>query len=108
MKRCPSTLLHWSIMMLFVAMVLPGCNRYGEVSSEVYDYAQALYSICNLRDQKRLEQLSERIETARQQADISDHEAEWLLDIILVAGKGEWETAGRSTRQLLEDQVRGR
>ena len=108
MKRSPSNLLHRSIMMLLVAMVLPGCQGYGDVSSEVYDCAQALYSICNRRDQKRLEQLRERIETARQQAEISDKEAEWLLDIILDAGKGEWETACRSARRLLEDQVKGK
>jgi hypothetical protein len=81
---------------------------YGEVNGQTYEYAKALYSVCNRHDDQRLSQLSEMIESSRQKSEVSEQEAEWLMGLISEAREGHWEVAAAETRRLMEDQIRGR
>lgn len=100
----------------FVALILVlggavfySINRgYGEISPKGYEYAKAMYSICNRKDSGRLEDLSEMIEDSVASGEISSTEAEWLTSISDSAAEGDWESATAESRRLLDDQVSGR
>ena len=95
-----------------VLLVLGGLfyfNRgYGEVSPKTYEYATALFSICNRKDEARLEKISEMINESVASEEVSETEAGWLLAIVDEAKSGEWESALEDSRNLMEDQVDGR
>ena len=84
-----------------------GCG-YGELSPRSYDYAQALYSICNRRDESRLDQFAGLVDDDLRQGKISAQEADWLNDVVAQARDGQWQEANVAARQMLEDQVEGR
>ena len=79
---------------------------YGEVSHEGYQYATALFSICNQQDELRLEKLSDMIDRALADGEVQPKESSWLQEIIRLGRAGDWEAASREVRQLMEDQQR--
>ena len=83
---------------------LSGCG-YGEVSSETYEYAMALYSVCNSRDTQRLQAFQTQFEEAKTNGKVAANEGRLLGRIIDVANAGEWESATADVRALLEAQV---
>ena len=89
---------------LTLILVLVGCG-YGEVSSATYQYAKALYSICN-RAESQLVQAGEQIEAARSRGELSEQEAKWLKQILDDAAEGDWEAATKDVRRMMEDQVK--
>jgi hypothetical protein len=91
--------------LLTLALSLLGCG-YGEVSPATYQYAKALYSICNRRAEKQLVPASEQIEAARSRDELPEQEAKWLRQIIDDAAGGDWEAATKSARRMMEDQVK--
>jgi hypothetical protein len=93
------------LLALFAAIV--GCG-YGELSPRTYDYAKALYSICNRRDERRLDEFATLVGEDLRRGEISAQEADWLNDVVAQARGGHWEEANAAARQLLEDQVEGR
>lgn len=89
---------------LIAALMLVGCG-YGEVSPRGYDYAKALYSICNRQDESRLGQFVGLIDADLQEGKISAAEADWFREIAAQADSGDWQSASAAARALLEDQV---
>lgn len=78
---------------------------YGELSPKAYAYAKALYSICNLKDEKRLPKVESMIAESLKKGEISERERDWLQDVIDRARDGDWETALSRARRMMEDQV---
>jgi hypothetical protein len=97
----------WLAWGLLAGLAATGCG-YGEITPHAYEYAMALYSICNRRDAARLEEFAKLLEADAQAGQLGDREADWLRTILDDARAGEWSDAQASARQLLEDQVRGR
>ena len=95
--------LRWPFVVIFV-LALSGCG-YGEVSPVTYEYAKSLYNVTNRRLDDHLNKIHTQILESKERGEISAKEAEWLLDIHAEAKKGNWETAMKSSRKLLEDQV---
>jgi hypothetical protein len=95
------------VLVLLVGLMLAGCG-YGEVTPRCYDYAKALYSICNRRDADRLEEFAALVDADLQSGELGDQEADWLRDIAERARAGDWSDAQAAARRLLEDQVQGR
>lgn len=91
---------------LLVSLVA-GCG-YGEVSPQGYDYATALYSICNRKDAARLDEWVSLLDADVEQGKLAEQEARWFRDIAAQARAGDWQSANAAARQLLEDQVRER
>ena len=84
-------------------------NRgYGEISPRGYEYATAMYSICNRKDFDRLQKLTAMVEESAESGEISDEEAGWLTGISDAAAEGDWQSATAESRRLLDDQVDGR
>lgn len=97
----------WIAGAVLTGLLLTGCG-YGEVAPRTYEYATALYSICNRRDSARLEEFAKLLEADVEAGHVTDHEAGLLEEIAGEARTGEWDSAQAAARQLLEDQVRGR
>ena len=90
------------VITLIGLLMTSGCQKYGPVSDSTYEYASALYSICNLKDQERLDAFRLRIEKAD---DVPENEKGWILDIVGQAESGNWSDASARARILLEEQV---
>lgn len=95
------------VLVLLGGLMFAGCG-YGEITPRCYDYAKALYSICNRRDADRLEEFAALVEADLQSGELGEQEAGWLRDIADEARAGDWPDAQAAARQLLEDQVQGR
>ena len=103
----------WAVGIVLLAILagaplFRGCGGYPEVSRETYEYATALYAICNRRDEARLETFSTMLGEARRAGDVTQREAGWLADIVGQAREGEWEQATLNARRILQDQVEPR
>lgn len=79
---------------------------YGETSRKGYEYAKALVSICNQKDEARLAEFSDMLRQAGEQKQLNSNELRWLEGIASQASRGNWSAAQRNARRLLLDQVR--
>jgi hypothetical protein len=95
-----------SILLATTFVTVAGCG-YGEVSPCAYECATALYSICNRMAEDKLAAVTEHVAQAREAGQLSQQEAEWLEAIVNEAGRGDWQSAARACRAMMEDQVRG-
>ncbi len=77
---------------------------YGEVSSKTYELSTALYTACMNRSEVHLSKVEELLGTEANES-IPSGERQWLQQIIDRARSGDWETAAKSARQIMEDQV---
>ncbi len=93
-------------VMLLIAAIYFSNRGYGEVSGKTYDYAKALYSICNRRAKSGLDAIEPMIEQSLHAGEISETESRWLGGIITSARDGDWESAAKDSRRILADQVR--
>jgi hypothetical protein len=93
--------------LLVAALCVPvaGCGGYGAVSPLTYDYAKALYSITNRKAEDKLADVEAQITAASVAGKMSAEEADWLKAIVADAKSGDWESANRAARQIMEDQV---
>jgi hypothetical protein len=90
---------------LAITLAISGCGGYGTISPTAYEYAKALYSITNRQAVEPLEPVRGQIEDASRSGELSRQEARWLLDIVDTAASGEWKSANRRCRAMMEDQV---
>ena len=74
---------------------------YGPVSKDSYELVTAVHNACVTRDVGRVEMLSEMIA----KAEIDSRERKWLNQIIIQAENGDWNSARKASRSLLEKQV---
>lgn len=96
------------VPLLVAASLLGGCGGYGEISPRAYEYATALYAICNRRDESRLDEFSTMLRDDLQAENITEEEADWLADIVGTARTGNWKEATTSARRMLADQIKER
>lgn len=92
------------ITMLIVACTIAGCQQYGEVSPKCYEFAKALYSICNRKDVARLRIVDKAIKDAVTAKQLPADEAAELQKIIQQASEGQWSTAMQDCRTLMSEQ----
>ena len=95
-----------AVLLLAGGVIAWLCLRgYGELSPKSYDYAKALYSICNLKDDKRLAKVETMITDSAKNGEITERERGWLQDVIDRARDGDWETATARARRMMADQI---
>jgi len=97
-----------AMVLLLTVGLLVGCGSYAEVSPEAYQSTKALYSICNRKDAAQLDKMADQTATARAESKFTSKEADWINDIIDTARTGDWQSATKKARQLMEAQVKGR
>ncbi|MCA8987686.1 MAG: hypothetical protein KDA78_08610 [Planctomycetaceae bacterium] len=98
MKECEFRLT------LCLLLFLIGCG-YPQVGPATYEYAKALYAVCNQQDLVRLKNCRQDIEQLKQTQEIADREANYLLAIIRDAEQGAWTQSMEECRKLMEDQI---
>ncbi len=91
-----------SIVVFLGLMLFLGCSSYGDVGEGAYEYASALYSICNTKNEDRLSTLREQLDSDTR---VSEQEKRWLVQIAESASAGNWEQAAKNARQMMMEQV---
>ncbi len=105
------TISFWSTRIVFilfslaVAVSLQGCG-YGKIGPKAYEYAKALHSICDRKDEKRLEKLDTMLKKSQKKGEVTEKEARWLNEIVAKARQMQWEDATADARQMMQDQVK--
>ena len=79
-------------------------SGYGEVSPKTYEFATALYGACQTQSEERLNRVEELLGSTEGQA-LPSNEHRWLKAIIERARKGNWPSAAKQARRMMEDQV---
>jgi hypothetical protein len=91
------------------AVCLAGCGGgFGEVSQDAYQVAQALYGCCLAKSERHLDAVEAMLESdgsGDQPLQISAEERKWLDAMIATARDGRWESAAKSARRMMENQV---
>ena len=97
------------VPVVIAAVFLAGCNSgFGEVSQDAYQVAQALYGCCLAKSEPHLDAVEAMLESGSsddQPLQISAEERKWLTAMISTARDGGWESAAKSARRMMEDQV---
>ena len=96
-----------AIYLLLIPMLIltQGCG-YSEVSPLTTEYAKAIYSIANLQKSDRISSAREQIETDVTKGKLPANEAELLYDMLDKAEAGNWESAMKDSRALMEAQIK--
>lgn len=92
------------LILLVFPLFLIGCG-YGKVSGESYQYARALYMACNLKDPKRLQKVETQLLSVVPGEKLSQKEKQWLLDIVNMGKRENWESGAKAARRMIRDQV---
>ena len=77
---------------------------YGKVSPETYQFSQSLYSACLKKSDEHLEKVTQMLDEDRSHS-IPAHELKWLKSIISKAESGQWESAAKMAKRIMDDQV---
>lgn len=93
-----------TLLLVLIGIPLNGCG-YPEVSPKTYEISKALFSVCNQKNEERLQVVKKLIESSLENEEISESEAEMLNEIVAQANENQWETAMVEARNLMEDQI---
>ncbi|MDA7905436.1 hypothetical protein N9B60_01600 [Mariniblastus sp.] len=81
-------------------------NRgYGEVSPDTYQFSKALYSACLKKSDEHLAKIEELLDES-DESSLPSNERIWLTQITQLAQSGDWESAARKAKRMMEDQVK--
>lgn len=95
------------VIVLCIAAIAYWLSRptFGEISRTGYDYAMALSSACNGKNEAKVAKITQMIDQAALDGDLEAQEAAWLKGIAKQASEGHWDLAYASVRQLMEEQT---
>lgn len=79
--------------------------RYGEVSPLTYECSKALYSACLNKSEEHLKRVEELLAASDLEV-LPANERYWIEAIIAEAHGGDWQTAAKKARRMMEDQVK--
>jgi hypothetical protein len=83
---------------------LSGCG-YGKVSPKTKDIANALYTVCNIKQTAKLDVVDALIKTSLEGQEITTTEARYLTDIVSEARKGDWDLASQHSYSMVKEQA---
>ena len=94
------------MVMVVIGIYLTTGRGYGKVTDRSYKVATALYGACLSKSDARLEKISLLIiDDESTEEPIPSHERAWLTAIVEQAQDGKWESAAKSSKRMMEDQV---
>lgn len=94
-----------TVALVLTIIAVKGCSGYGTVSPTTYQYAKALYAVCNRKDADGLDSAFNMIGESAEAGEISSREFGWLSEIVDQGRTGEWLEAQKMARQLMSDQA---
>ncbi len=80
-------------------------QSYGEISEHGFELSMSLYSACNRHDTVRITRIEELISLGLAAGNLQSREGVWLQNIVNRAKAGRWESASKSLRRLMNDQI---
>jgi|JI9StandDraft_1071089.scaffolds.fasta_scaffold00027_12 hypothetical protein len=89
-----------------IVLVMYLMSGYGEISSQAYQYARSLYTVCNQKDAQRLDKVVAMIEADYKAEKLTDRDHSYLMGLVQLAKDGKWTDAQERIRSLLEAQVK--
>ena len=92
------------IACVVAARLLPGSSV--KLNDDGYNLTIALYRVCNQQDEEGLLEIAVHLDQAIDANGGADPQQEALESIVQDARAGQWESAMRECRSLLEDQAR--
>lgn len=96
----------FSVMLLALAGGYMWVNRgYGEVSPETYQFSKALYSACLKKSDEHLDMVDKLLDES-DDSSIPSNERIWIEKIIKLARSGNWDSAAKKAKRMMEDQVK--
>ncbi len=101
-KRQSSFLL---ATVLVGSMLLPGCGGYSGASYRTYEYANALYTICNRQHTAKLDEVAVKIAADTASGELPEGEAKWLEAIVDDARRGDWKRGMKTAREIVRQQA---
>ena len=96
------------VMVIGAAIMVWFSQGYGKVSPRAYEVSTALYGACLAKSDARLESIEGLLDEGAETEDastVSEDERRWLESMIRTARDGDWESAAKSARRMMEDQV---
>ena len=78
---------------------------YGEVSKQGFEYAMAMVSACNRKDQARITVIAESVNRDLAESKLPPSDEVVLLKIMRFAQEGDGKIATVEARELLDSQV---
>ena len=99
-----------ALLSFLVAILLAGSffwlyQGYGEVSPRTYQISKAIYSACLKKSHDHLAKVEELLNES-DEASLPTNEAIWLDQIIKIARSGNWDSAAKKAKRMMEDQVK--
>jgi hypothetical protein len=81
-------------------------NRgYGEVSPDTYQFSKALYSACLKKSDEHLDMVDKLLNES-DDLSLPPNEQIWIEKIIKLARSGDWKSAAKKAKRMMEDQVK--
>lgn len=93
------------LLLIPFLIITQGCG-YGEVNPHTTEYAKAIYSIANLQKSERITLAREQIEKDVTEGKLPSAEAKLLYDMLDKAEAGNWESAMKDSRAMMEAQIK--
>jgi hypothetical protein len=97
-----------------IAIVVVSQRGYGKVSSRAYEFSKAIYGACLSQSEARLAKVEKMLDedagqvaegTASVEQVVSLRERQWLESMIQLARDGQWKSAAKQCRRMMNDQV---
>lgn len=88
-----------------VPVIAVGCGGYPPVSTEAFELAKAISNLCNARSAEQIPRARRIIDERHDAAAITPRERQFLIEILDVAERGDWDGAESQCRRLLADQT---
>ncbi|UUO06077.1 hypothetical protein M4951_22290 [Blastopirellula sp. J2-11] len=96
---------HFQLFLVAALLLVLGCTRYPEVSGEAYEMAETLSTVCNLQNDKQLQEFRVLISARMDAGQLSESEHAMLTRIADMGEAGDWQLAEMEARQLMLDQA---
>jgi len=94
------------VLLLGAAILFWSSRGYGKVSPNAYSVSKALVGACQAKDSDRLNAVEALLEPdADEPLELSDTERRWLTSMIGTARGGDWKSAAKAARRMMEDQI---
>ena len=104
-RRNFSVVLIPTMLLVLVAGYLWVNRGYGEVSPETYQFSKALYSACLKKSDEHLDMVDKLLDESDDLL-LPSNERIWIEKIINLARSGDWESAAKKAKRMMEDQVK--
>ncbi|MGI9496459.1 MAG: hypothetical protein ACR2NK_10425 [Mariniblastus sp.] len=104
-RRNFSVVLIPTMLLVLVAGYLWVNRGYGEVSPETYQFSKALYSACLKKSDEHLDMVDKLLGES-DDLSLPSNERIWIEKIINLARSGDWESAAKKAKRMMEDQVK--